>query len=99
MLSTSCSVYLYIVVCRPCDYKKLFNLYYIQLRNVIKHIFGIFKQQYKILLLVQKYSFATQAQLVSTVVALHNFICVYDPNKILLSKNGSDLDVDELEDI
>jgi len=31
---------------------------------------------------VQEYSFATQAQIISALVALHNFIVVHDPSEV-----------------
>ena len=49
---------------------------------MIKHIFGVLKKHFKVLLLAQEYSFATQAQIVSALAALHNFIITHDPKEI-----------------
>jgi hypothetical protein len=40
--------------------------------NVIEHIFGVIKQHFHILLLAPKYSIKIQAQIPSTLCAIHN---------------------------
>jgi hypothetical protein len=40
------------------------------------------KKRFKVLLLAQEYSFATQSQLVSALAALHNFIIIHNPGEI-----------------
>ena len=67
------------------DAKELFNLCHAQLRcrNVIKHIFGILKKWFKVLIVPQEYEIKIQAQLVSTLSVVHNFICVHDPHDLI----------------
>ena len=67
---------------RPRTRQKLFNLRHARLRNAIERIFGILKKRFKVLLLTQEYSFATQAQIVPALAALHNFILIHDSNDI-----------------
>ena len=59
---------------------------------MIKRIFGVLKKHFKVLLLAQEYSFATQAQLVPALTLLHNFIIIHNPSKISPDEveNGSD---------
>ena len=49
---------------------------------MIERIFGVLKKRFKVLLLAQEYSFATQAQIVPALAALHNFILIHDPSDI-----------------
>jgi hypothetical protein len=50
---------------------------------VIERIFGVLKKRFKVLIIAQEYSFATQSQLVSALAALHNFIIIHDPGEII----------------
>ena len=64
---------------RPQDHKELFNYRHARLRNVIECIFGVAKRRFKVLVVAQEYSLATQSQLVSALAVIHNFIRIYDP--------------------
>ncbi|KAF7288467.1 putative nuclease HARBI1-like protein [Mycena chlorophos] len=64
---------------RPRNYKELFNLRHAQLRNVVERIFGVLKRRWAIFTSgAPEYPVETQAQLISAICALHNFIRVYD---------------------
>jgi len=67
-------------ICRPSDYKELFNLRHSQARNVIEHIFGVVKQCFQIMGIGPEYCLETQTLLISAICVLHNFICIHDPN-------------------
>ena len=73
--------YLYIIYYRPRNEQELYNLWHAQLRNAIEHIFGVLKKCFRVLLLAQEYSFATQAQIIPAFVVSHNFIVLHDPGK------------------
>ena len=62
---------------KPNNAKELFNLHYASLCNVIKYIFGVVKQKFKILRLSTEYSVDTQIHLVLGLLGLYNFICLY----------------------
>jgi hypothetical protein len=57
------------------------------------------KKRFKVLLLAQEYSLASQTQIVSALAALHNFIVIHNPGEIFQPDDevGMDLDLD-LED-
>lgn len=74
--------YLHVIDYKPRNYEELFNLWHAQLRDVIEHILSVMKKCFKVLLLVQKYSFASQAQIVPALVALHNTITIHNPSNI-----------------
>lgn len=62
--------------------KKLFNLQYsTYLKNIIKCIFGIVKQQFQIFDKISKYLQATQIYIVDTTIGLYNFIKINSRNK------------------
>ncbi|KDQ52566.1 hypothetical protein JAAARDRAFT_138590, partial [Jaapia argillacea MUCL 33604] len=50
--------------------------------NVIEQIFGILKQQFIILNHPPYGSMEVQARIPPALAAIHNFICIHDPNKI-----------------
>jgi hypothetical protein len=54
------------------------------------------KKRFRVLLLAQEYSFATQAQIIPALAVLHNFISLHDPGKTseleLELETGSDAD-------
>jgi hypothetical protein len=62
---------------------------------VIERIFGVFKKRFKVLVVPQEYSLYTQAQIVSALAVLHNFIRIYDPDDLL--DDTSNNDEDELD--
>jgi DDE superfamily endonuclease len=90
--------YLYSIDYRPRNHKELFNLRHARLRNAIERIFGILKKRFKVLLLAQEYSFATQAQIVPAVAALHNFILAHNPNEELTTEDETEPNVDNEDD-
>jgi hypothetical protein len=67
---------------RPQDYKELFNLRHAQARNVIERIFGVCKKRFKVLTVPQEYPLSMQAQLVSALTVIHNFVRIHDPQDI-----------------
>jgi hypothetical protein len=80
---------------RPKDAKELFNLRHAQLRNVIERIFGILKKRFKVLIVPQEYEIEIQAQLVSALSVVHNFIRVHDPHDLI----GSDDDDEDQPEV
>jgi hypothetical protein len=60
----------------------LFNLRHASARNVIERIFGILKWHFQILHLPPEYGMDVQALIPPALVALHNFICDFDPKEI-----------------
>jgi DDE superfamily endonuclease len=73
-------VYLLTTICRPLDYKELFNLRHSQARNVIERVFGVVKRHFRIFGIGPEYSLETQTLLISAICVLHNFIRIHDPN-------------------
>lgn len=61
---------------------QLFNLRHSSLRNVIERTFGCVKNKFPILSRMPSYSFRTQAKLILTALAIHNFFRIpsNDPN-------------------
>ncbi|KAI0246948.1 hypothetical protein BJV78DRAFT_1101525, partial [Lactifluus subvellereus] len=51
--------------------------------NAIEQIFGILKRRFMILTHPPEYSMAVQAHIPPGLAAIHNFICIYDPEEIL----------------
>lgn len=88
--------YLYIIYYRPRNEQELYNLRHARLRNAIEQIFGVMKKRFRVLLLTQEYSFATQAQIIPALAVLHNFISLHDPGETseleLELEIGSDAD-------
>jgi hypothetical protein len=70
-------------LCRPANFKELYNLCHASTHNVVERIFGVIKHRWTILTHAPHYNMETQAQIPSALVALHNFI---------LEHNESDLD-------
>jgi hypothetical protein len=54
---------------------------------VIERIFGVLKRRFKVLHSAQEYPFATQAQTVAALAALHNFIITHDPSEMSLGED------------
>ena len=67
--------------------KELFNLLYASLRNVVKRIFGVTKQKFKILGIGTEYSVDTQVHLVLSLLGLYNFISLHKGKGIKDIKN------------
>uniref|UniRef100_A0A0W0F6S5 DDE Tnp4 domain-containing protein n=1 Tax=Moniliophthora roreri TaxID=221103 RepID=A0A0W0F6S5_MONRR len=65
---------------RPQSKEELFNLRHAQARNVIEHIFGVIKWQWRILVLPPEFSMKIQAQIPAALAALHNFILEHNDN-------------------
>jgi hypothetical protein len=65
---------------RPANKEELFNLRHPLARNVIKRIFGVLKQCFRILLLAPEYSLEIQAQIPAALATIHNFIHSHDPD-------------------
>ena len=71
-------LFYFIVFCKksysPANTKELFNLRHAQACNVIKHIFGVLKQHFRILLLPPHYPLDFQACIPVALCTLQNFI-------------------------
>src|SRR5260370_36751355 len=67
---------------RPKNKEELFNLQHSSLQNAVECIFGIVKWCFKILKSAPEYDIQSQARLVAALAALHNFICIHDPDKM-----------------
>jgi len=67
----------------PTNAEELFNLRHSSARNIIERIFGIMKNQFAILTIAPHYNMDVQAHLAPALAAIHNFIWLYDPDKIL----------------
>ena len=66
---------------RPRNYKELCNLRHSQARNVVERIFGVVKRRFRLMVAAPEYSLETQTKIVPALCALHNFICVYNPEE------------------
>jgi len=66
---------------RPRNYKELYNLRHSQAQNIIEHIFGVVKRRFRLMVAAPEYSLETQTKIVPALCALHNFICVYNPEE------------------
>lgn len=64
-------------------------------RNIIKHIFGILKHQFHILILAPKSSLQVQARIPAALCTIHNLIHLYDPQKGPLLNANEPSDSDE----
>jgi hypothetical protein len=62
---------------------------------MIERIFSALKKCFKVLLFTQEYSFGTQAQIISAMALLHNFIVIYDPSEISATKVKGELSTDD----
>ena len=64
---------------------------------MIERIFGVLKRCFKVLTLPQEYDLDTQAQIVSMLAVVHNFIKIHNPNDPLFKDKtlGLDSDTDE----
>ena len=63
---------------------------------MIERIFGVLKKRFKVLLLAQEYSLASQAQIVPALAALHNFIVTHDPSEISLQEVETEPNADDV---
>ena len=70
-----------IYINRPCTKEELFNLHHASACNVIKRIFGVLKQKFRILHTVPEYSMSIQACIPVALAALHNFNWKYDESE------------------
>ena len=77
----------------------MFNLRHASARNVIEHIFGVLKRQFRILLIAPEYNLNIQAQIPSALCAIHNFIRMYDilPDTNLDNSLADDPDSEDLD--
>ncbi|KIK79900.1 hypothetical protein PAXRUDRAFT_160032, partial [Paxillus rubicundulus Ve08.2h10] len=80
---------------RPWNAEELFNLHHAALCNVVKCIFGILKQQWRILQVAPEYNMTVQAQIPAALCALHNFIQQYNPDKFDVEYDGDLLENDD----
>ena len=74
----------------PLNREELFNLRHASARNVVERIFGILKQQFRILLLPTKFPLDVQARIPAALSALHNFICTRHSDHDDPSESDSD---------
>lgn len=80
MLHSRLSVTLY--THRPQTKEELFNLHHAQARNVVEHIFGIFKHRFFLLIHTPEFNLRIQAKIVAVLGVLFNFIRIHDPGDI-----------------
>ncbi|KAJ1687653.1 hypothetical protein LUZ63_019043 [Rhynchospora breviuscula] len=59
---------------RQYDPEELFNYRHAQLRNIVEKTFGVLKSRFKICVLMRKYKFRTQKNVIKACYILHNFI-------------------------
>jgi hypothetical protein len=64
--------------CSTSNHQEFFNLRHAQARNVIERVFGVCKKRFKVLVVPQEYPLRSQAQLVSALAVVHNFIRIHD---------------------
>ncbi|KAL5536483.1 hypothetical protein ACEPAF_305 [Sanghuangporus sanghuang] len=67
---------------KPQNAKELFNLRHAQARNVVEHIFGVFKRQFSIANSAPEYPIQTQASLIQALCVVHNVICIINPQDL-----------------
>ena len=63
--------------------KELFNLCCSSAHNIIEWIFGVLKNWFSILMIALHYNIDMQSWLAPALVAIYNFIQLYDPDEIL----------------
>jgi hypothetical protein len=81
-------------LCRPANFKELYNLRHASARNVVERIFGVIKHRWTILTRAPHYNMETQAQIPSALVALHNFILEHDESDLdrwIVDEQAADL--------
>jgi hypothetical protein len=66
-------------ICRPQNYKELFNLCHASLRNAIERLFGVIKRKFPLPTRAPKFNSLTQAKLVCATACLFNVIQTYAP--------------------
>ena len=77
----------------PANAEELFNLCHAMACNVVEQIFGILKAHFTILTSHPRYNLDIVARLTPALAALHNFICIHDPNEICdFLQDNSDLE-------
>ena len=69
---------MYLISCRPQNFKELYNLRHASARNVVERIFGVINHRWTILTRAPHYDMQVQAKIPSALVALHNFILAHD---------------------
>jgi hypothetical protein len=67
---------------RPVTKEELFNLQHACACNAIERIFSVLKLRFFILTHPLEYSMHLQARIPPALGAIHNFICIHDPDKI-----------------
>ena len=67
---------------RPQNAEEFFNLQHAYACNLIKHIFGVLKWHFCILVHPPQFNMHTQAHLPPALAAIHNFICKHDPHDL-----------------
>ncbi|XP_023156697.1 uncharacterized protein [Zea mays] len=58
----------------PSGEQEMFNHLHSSLRNVVEHVFGVWKMKWRILLNMSKYPMVKQKMIVAATMCLHNFI-------------------------
>jgi hypothetical protein len=71
-----------LIAFRPSNEEELFNLRHACARNVIERIFGILKRRFTIFSHPPEYNMKLQVRLPPALGAVHNFICIHDPEEI-----------------
>jgi hypothetical protein len=71
-----------LIAFRPSNKEELFNLRHTCACNIIKRIFGILKRRFTIFSHPPEYNMKLQVRLPPALGAVHNFICIHDPEEI-----------------
>ena len=66
---------------RPKTKEELFNLWHSQLCNVIEHIFGVLKKEFKLVQEPCHYKIETQCHIPLALRILHNFYYTHNPHR------------------
>ncbi|XP_020094902.1 putative nuclease HARBI1 [Ananas comosus] len=84
---------------KPKDYKELFNLRHLQLRNHIERIIGIIKMRFPILKVATYHSINNQTDIVMACCVLHNFIRNHNGTEDWLNDGISEIRNYEIIDV
>ena len=78
------------MISRPANADELLNLHHASARNVIEHLFSVLKRCFRILVYPLEVDINYQANLPAALAAIHNFICVHDPEELASFQEAQD---------
>lgn len=73
---------------RPQNPQELFNLRHAQLRNHVERIIGVLKMRFQILKCASHHPIDSQADIVLSCCAIHNFICNHEGSEQWIEQSG-----------